>query len=267
MKAVCVVYLIAVLCSFGYAQSQLNSTIPNATTADVHLNVPKLEVDLIQLIVDKLNVSLDLDLKVGNLVTLTAGVNAYIDKVNLTISGVRAQAELVVRLDNVAKIVEDTLRTISEHPEILTGLVDAIGGLLNDVAGILTQTINELGQVVQTVVDSAGNIINRTLDSTGKTIQQTLLGNINALSIITSATNELGQYITRVRSSDGSIYDITFDKPGGKILMVTIVSGPTSTSTTSSSTSTTSSPTSSTTSSTTSTSAPSSTTDATTESS
>lgn len=34
------------------------------TIPDVYLNVPKLEVDLIQLVVDKLNVSLDLNLKV-----------------------------------------------------------------------------------------------------------------------------------------------------------------------------------------------------------
>jgi len=247
MKISCLVLLFFVLAFGGRSNaqdSQYNSSVVNSTdpkNADVYLNVARLEVDLIQLIVEKLNVSLDLDLKVANLVTLTAGVDAYIEKVNLTISGVYAQAELIVRLDNVVKIVDSTLDTINKNPQLITGLLDAVGGLLGDIAGILNSTLNSLGQVLQTVVDATGNIIARTLDTAGNVISQTIMGNVNALQIITSATNSLGQYVTRVRSSDGSILDVTYNKPGGTVISVNVVQQG-STSTGSSSTTTTSPP-------------------------
>lgn len=231
MKGLLVVVLLSIV---GMCCAQANSTVgkwngtnPAYRKADVYLNVPDIHVDLIQLIVTKINVSLDLDLKVSNLVTLTAGVNAYIEQINLTISGVRAQAELVVHLDNVVKIVENTLDTVAEHPELITEIVDAVGGLISKLAGVLVQTVNALGQVVQTVVDTAGNILTQTLGQGGNVVSQSILGNVNSLQVVSAVTNAAGQYVTQVKNSDGSIYSIVYDKQGGKIVNVAVVSGPT----------------------------------------
>lgn len=242
MRVLALAIIVGALCGCVFSQTtSTNGTFVGPGDADVYLNVPQLEVQLIQLIVEKLNVSLNLDLKVGNLVSLTAGVSAYIEGVNLTISGVSAQAELIVRLDNVAAIVENTLDTIDKNPQIITGLLSAVGNLLGSVAGILNSTLNALGQVVQTVVDTAGNIISQTLDTAGKVVSQTLTGNVNALQLLSSVTNSLGQFVTQVVATDGSILNITYDRQGGTILGVQVVSGPNTTTTSTTSSSTTSS--------------------------
>jgi hypothetical protein len=65
---------------------------------DVYLNVPELHVGRIELTVEDLQADINLNAKVANLVQLNAGVQIGIKKVNITISEVDAQVELVVRL-------------------------------------------------------------------------------------------------------------------------------------------------------------------------
>jgi hypothetical protein len=65
---------------------------------DVYLNVPELHVGRIELTVEDLSADISLNAKVANLVQLNAGVQVGIKKVNITISEVDAQLELVVRL-------------------------------------------------------------------------------------------------------------------------------------------------------------------------
>lgn len=77
------------------------SSVSLATTGaapDVYLNVPELHVGRIELDVENLSADLNLNAKVANLVQLNAGVQVSIQKVNLTISEVDAEVELVVRL-------------------------------------------------------------------------------------------------------------------------------------------------------------------------
>lgn len=70
-----------------------------------------------------MQVHLALDARVANLVSLKAGADASIGRVKLEIRGVQAEAYLVVRLDNVAKILDRTLTTIDRNPELLTRLL------------------------------------------------------------------------------------------------------------------------------------------------
>jgi len=65
---------------------------------DVYLNVPELHVGRIELTVEELKADINLNAKVANLVQLNAGVQVSIQKVNITISEVDAEVELVVRL-------------------------------------------------------------------------------------------------------------------------------------------------------------------------
>ena len=89
---------------------------------DVLLDVPDLSVDEITLEVDKVEAHIALDARLANLLKLTAGADASIDKVKLSIKGVHAQATLIVRLDNVRAIIERTLQTLDNNPNIINGL-------------------------------------------------------------------------------------------------------------------------------------------------
>lgn len=116
--------LVALLLSAGLASAQLvtnNATDPGACGCpDVLLNVTDLGVDNITLTVSQVEAHLNLNAKIGSFVSLTAGVDASIEQVQLSIIGVHARADLTVRLDNVYKIVSRALDTIDRNPQILT---------------------------------------------------------------------------------------------------------------------------------------------------
>jgi len=238
------VCLLVLVSSFQGATTQNNSTNVTAPNQyvdkppDVYLNA-SVGVDLISLIIEKVNVSVNLDLKVANIVSLNAGVQASIEKINLTITNIRANAELTVRLDNVAAVVEDAVNLLAQHPEIITGLLDAVGGLLKDVVSVINTTVDALGRTLQTVVDNVGNIVERVLDGTGSVVSETLVGTVNSLQVLSSTVNSVGQYVTQVRATDGSLLQVTYDKQGGSIVGISVLQAAPSTTTTGASTTTT----------------------------
>jgi hypothetical protein len=85
---------------------------------DLELHVPRAEVAKVSLDVENLQAKLDLDTKVANLVQITAGVVATVQKMKLELEGVSAETHLVVRLDRVAKVMERALGTIDHGPGI-----------------------------------------------------------------------------------------------------------------------------------------------------
>jgi hypothetical protein len=226
-----------------------------AANADVYLEVPDLHVDQLLLDVDDLQVHLALDARLANLVSLRAGADASIGRVKLDIQGVQAEAYLVVRLDNVAKILERTLATIDKNPEILNKLlstvgntVETVGGVantalqpggvvsqtvgtvgrtLNNVTapdGVLTQTVNTLGQTVERTLDSTGGIVERTLDTAGKVVNERTVGRLLDLQVLNETKNSAGQIVRQVRDSGGAVIEYTLDA-GGKVVGSRVISG------------------------------------------
>lgn len=61
------------------------------------LDIPNVSVESVVLDVRDVRAHVSLDARVGNLVTLSAGADAGIDKVRLEINGVEAEVYLVVR--------------------------------------------------------------------------------------------------------------------------------------------------------------------------
>jgi hypothetical protein len=221
---------------------------------DVVLDVPDLSVDNIALDVERLKVHLALDARVANLVRLTAGADAGIDKVKLEIVGVEAEAYLVVRLDRVADIVERALDTIDENPEIITRLLESVdstvatvgrvgetalqpGGVVSQAVGtvgrtlenvtapggLLTQTVNTLGQTVQRTVETTGNIVERTLDTTGKVVRDETVGKVLDLPVLRQTTNAAGQIVKQVTDTTGAVIEVTTDR-AGRIIGTKVVS-------------------------------------------
>jgi hypothetical protein len=196
---------------------------------DVLLDVPNLSVDEITLEVANLRANVSLDARLANLLKLTAGADVGIERVNLTIRGVKAEVLLKVRLDNVNAIIARTLDTIDKNPQILERLLASVDNTVNTVGnvantalqpgGVLSQTVNSLGQTVQRTLDSTGSIVERTLNSTGGVLNQRTIGSIldtaaTGLSIIGETTNAAGQTVRRLRDASGSIIEVTLDSAG-----------------------------------------------------
>jgi hypothetical protein len=192
---------------------------------DVVLEVPNLCVQNIHLKVDTVTAKVNLDARISNLVRLSAGADVFIGDVDLTIRGVRAQALLLVDLDDVYHIVDNTLTFVDNHPEVVRQLGStlnntgaavggAVGGVLGSVQGLLLgSTRNAAGQVVQRLVDQAtGRILERTLSSAGKAVAERALGSVLDLPTISETAGAAGSVVRRVRDQAGKVIEFTLNR-------------------------------------------------------
>ncbi|NUQ21431.1 MAG: hypothetical protein HOQ09_10770 [Gemmatimonadaceae bacterium] len=135
--------------STAHAQQRDSTRAPGTTTGqryspattaltpnrDVILEVPELSVDSIGLTVNDVKAHVALDANAMNFVQLTAGVDVGIKQVQLSISGVYAEAYLYVDLDNVARIVNRVVTTLDRNPQILTQLLKTVDTTVNAATG------------------------------------------------------------------------------------------------------------------------------------
>jgi uncharacterized protein YycO len=148
--------------------------------------------------------------------------------VDLTIQGVRAQALLLVDLDDVVHAVDQTLTFVDNHPEVVNQLTStvanaggAIGGLVNSL--LLGTLRNASGELVQRLVDqTTGSIIERTLSSAGQALSQRTVGSITSLPQVSQITNTAGQIVHRVRDQTGTLIEYIQDA-AGKLSNIRIV--------------------------------------------
>jgi hypothetical protein len=196
---------------------------------DVVLDIPNLCVNRVLLKVDSLTAKLSLDARVANLVRVNAGVDVLIGTVDLTIQGVRAQALLLVDLDDVVYIVDQTLTFVDNHPEIVQQLgstlqttVGAVGGLVNRL--LLGTVTNSLGQAVQRLIDqSTGSIIEKAVTGAGQQAAERVVGNITQLPVINQATDAAGNIVKRARdAATNAIVQYTLNK-AGRLLASSII--------------------------------------------
>jgi hypothetical protein len=124
---------------------------------DVLLDVSELEVDRITLEVEDLRAHVSILAELANLLSLSVGVDARLDRVKLEIEGVEAKVLLKVRLKHVRAILEKALDTIAENPEILRILVHSLSRLVRESLGETLGTLNEVleGLEVGETVDEA----------------------------------------------------------------------------------------------------------------
>ena len=191
---------------------------------DVVLDVPNLCVNRIFLKVDSVTAKLNLDARVSNLVRISAGADVLIGNVDLTIQGVRAQALLLVDLDDVYYIVDNTLTFIDNHPEIVQQLgstlqntVGAVGGLVNR---LLLGTVNGVQRLIDT---STGNILEKAVTAAGQNAAERVVGNITQLPVISQTTDAAGNLVKRARDAvTNAIVQYTLSK-AGKLLAASII--------------------------------------------
>src|SRR6476469_527568 len=101
---------------------------------DVILEIPELSVHSLGLTGQDVRAHVSLDANAMNFVQITAGVDVGIRKVQLSISGVLAEAYLYVDLDNVARIVDRVVLTLDRNPQILTQVLQAVDTTVNAAA-------------------------------------------------------------------------------------------------------------------------------------
>jgi hypothetical protein len=199
---------------------------------DVVLDIPNLCVERIFLKVDTVTAKINLHAQVANLVTIRAGADVLIGNVDLTIQDVRARALLLVDLDDVVHIVDQTLTFIDNNPQIISQLgstlqntVGAVGGLVRGLLLNVTRLAN--GNSLQRLVDEVnGNILERTLSTAGSQIGERVVGSVLQLPVLRETTNAAGQAVRQVRDAAANkLIEYTLDKAANKILGVRLLGG------------------------------------------
>lgn len=94
---------------------------------------------------EDLRADINLNAQVANLVTINAGVQVGIKKVNLTIADVEAQLELVVRLGNLVEIVNRVFESLDLNP-LLINTLNNVTNILDDVVGAVDGLLGSITQ-------------------------------------------------------------------------------------------------------------------------
>ena len=142
---------------------------PPSEEPDVFVDVPKVHLGKLEIDVERLQAHLALRAQVANLVALVAGVHAEVDKVRINIEDVDAAALLKVRLHNTYNILDRTLTTIDQNPEILQGVVDTVGTAVEQVGQIGSEAAKP-GGALSELTSGVGNTVGNLGDSLADTL-------------------------------------------------------------------------------------------------
>ena len=194
---------------------------PDTQEPDVLLDVSELEVDKINLEVERLRAHVSILVELANLLSLSVGVDARLARVQLEIEGVEAKVLLKVRLRHVRAILEKALDTIGEHPEILQSLVRTVDRTLGEVGGVAREAVGEGGAVSQ-VTRGVGEATQRVGDAAGQAVGQVgqtanqAVGQVTdqAGNVLEETVNEAGQTVQRVVDESGSVVERTLNESG-----------------------------------------------------
>jgi methyl-accepting chemotaxis protein len=162
---------------------------------DVILDIPNLSIDEVTVDVQNLKVDISLDARLANLLKLTAGAQASIDQVKIQIKGVQATATLVVRLDNVRAIIERTLQTLDNNPQLVTQLLSTVDNTVGTVGGVANNAVGTVGGIASTALRS------------GQVLDLARAG----LTEVSRSVNGTGQTVRRVQDRAGQLLEVVTD--------------------------------------------------------
>jgi len=162
---------------------------------DVLLDVPNLSVEQLTIEVNNLQADLALNARLANILSLSAGANASIDRVHIELRGVRAQATLIVRLDNVRAIIERTLQTLDNNPQLVTQLLNTVDNTVNTVGGVANNAVGTVGNVATGLLQN------------GQLLDLARAG----LTEVSQTVNSTGQTVRRVTDRSGQLWEVITD--------------------------------------------------------
>ena len=140
---------------------------------DVLLDVSNLEVDRITLEVEDLRAHVSILAELANLLSLSVGVDARLDRVKLEIEGVEAKVLLKVRLRHVRAILEKALDTLAQNPEILRILARSISQVVRESLGQTLSTLTEVLEGLE-VGDTVDEALRGRLEDVRTTLEEVL---------------------------------------------------------------------------------------------
>jgi hypothetical protein len=142
---------------------------PPADEPDVYVYVPKIKVGELCIDVERLDAHLALRAQVANLVNLVAGVHVAIDKVKIDIKDVEAECELKVRLENTYNILDRTLSTLDDNPQVVEKLLDTADTAVQET-GQIGRSATEPGGAVSELGSGVGDSLGNITDSLGDSL-------------------------------------------------------------------------------------------------
>jgi hypothetical protein len=191
----------------------------NLTDPDVYLNA-SVHVGEIDILVSNLTAKVNLQAQVLSLLNFNAGVQASIQKVQLTIQNVNARVILEARLENLVLMINDVLNSLDLNP-VLATLGQDVGQIVNTTTSALTGTASGAAgtkrsadpssfmldqNILYSVNDYSGNThTNRILDQSGNIVEQYLDNDAHVLG-----SKVVGTYITDMRFT-GESYNVTIN--------------------------------------------------------
>jgi hypothetical protein len=200
---------------------------------DVVLDVPNVCVGRIYLKVDSVTARLALNAQVANLLRVNAGADVLIGTVDLTIQGVRAQALLLVDLDDVVHVVDNTLTFIDNNPQVvrqLTGTLQNVVGTVGGLVGgamrglVLSEARNQLGQTVQRYINQAtGAIVERTLSEAGQSLAERTVGSLLTMPVVRETTTAANQVVRQVRDQTGAVIEYTLNRATNQLSNIRVL--------------------------------------------
>ncbi|MEV6260381.1 hypothetical protein AB0M42_06415, partial [Streptomyces sp. NPDC051784] len=136
--------------------------------SDVFLDVPGLHLDELNLEVEDLRARVSLQAEVLDLLRLNVGADVQLGRVQLDIKGVDVQAQLKVRLQNVARILARVLETVDRNPQILEQLTRGLGSAAEEIGGGAGKAVGELGEGAGAAVEDVGKGAGSAVEDVGK---------------------------------------------------------------------------------------------------
>src|SRR5215203_6327814 len=149
--------------NYGEDDAALNGRIP-----DVLLDAPMVSLKGLDFELDDLRAKVNLFAKVLDLVELSVGIDAYLNKVKLTIESVEVQALLKVRLDNVSAILDRVLTTIDRNPQIVQEIASGVGSAVEDVSEGANEAVSDIGSGTGSAVEDVGEGASEAVEDVGE---------------------------------------------------------------------------------------------------
>ena len=135
---------------------------------DVLIAVPVVKVDEVDVEVDDLHAQVAVLAEVRKLVKIGVGAEAQLDKVELKIEGVEAQALLKAKLNNVTAILERVLLSLDRNPALL----QSVGKAVEDVGAGTGDLLDQSGDAVEDVGEGTKKALGPVGEGAGQAVSQ-----------------------------------------------------------------------------------------------
>jgi hypothetical protein len=183
------------------ADADYGGSAPDLASAsaepDVLLDVPVLKVEEIHLEVEDLNARVSLQAEVLSLLKLHVGADVSLGRVALDIKGVEAVAQLKVRLDQVAAIIDGVMTTIDNNPQILTDLTRGLGAAAGEVGRGAGHAVGEVGRGAGEAAGEVGRGAGQALEEVGG----------GAGSAVESVGDDVGEAVGDIGQTGGRVVE------------------------------------------------------------